>query len=43
MTHHFLDPGTEAELAYRREVLQSLGRSAHTRRGTWLRRRRRAR
>ncbi|SEK47327.1 hypothetical protein SAMN04515665_102246 [Blastococcus sp. DSM 46786] len=37
------NPGLEAELAYRREVLQHLGRSTSTRRGPWLRRPRRSR
>ena len=41
MTLHYPNPGLEAELAYRREVLQALGRG--TRRGPWLRRRRRSR
>jgi hypothetical protein len=29
------NPGLEAELAYRREVLQHLGRGTRTRRGGW--------
>ena len=29
------NPGLEAELAYRREVLQELGRHTRSRRGTW--------
>ncbi|MGY1689135.1 hypothetical protein [Geodermatophilus sp. SYSU D01105] len=33
------NPGLEAELAYRREVLQQIGRRTRTRRGPWLRRR----
>jgi hypothetical protein len=37
------NPGLEAELAYRREVLQGIGRGSRTRRGTWLRRHRRPR
>ena len=28
-------PGLEAELAYRREVLQGIGRHTRARRGTW--------
>ncbi len=34
------NPGLEAELAYRREVLQAIGRGTRrgTRRGPWLRR-----
>jgi hypothetical protein len=30
------NPGLEAELAYRREVLQQLGRNTRTRRGPWF-------
>lgn len=37
------NPGLEAELAYRREVLQGIGHSTGTRRGPWLRRPRRKR
>ena len=33
------NPGLEAELAYRREQLHSLGRSGRTRRNPWLSRR----
>ncbi len=29
------NPGLEAELAYRREVLQALGHGTRTRRGPW--------
>ncbi len=29
------NPGLEAELAYRREVLQALGHNTRGRRGTW--------
>jgi hypothetical protein len=29
------NPGLEAELAYRREVLQALGQRTRTRRGPW--------
>ena len=29
------NPGLEAELAYRREVLQEIGRHTRSRRGTW--------
>lgn len=36
---HYPNPGLEAELAYRREVLQQIGRSAQHRRGPWLRNR----
>jgi hypothetical protein len=35
------NPGLEAELAYRREVLSTLGRDGRTRRNPWLARRRR--
>ena len=35
------NPGLEAELAYRREVLAALGRGTRTRRNPWLSRRRR--
>ncbi|WP_255410925.1 hypothetical protein [Blastococcus sp. TF02A-26] len=35
------NPGLEADLAYRREVLQELGRGSRTRRNPWLTRRRR--
>jgi hypothetical protein len=35
------NPGLEAELAYRRELLSALGRTGPTRRGPWLSRRRR--
>lgn len=43
MSVHYPSPGLEAELAYRREVLQQIGRSTSTRRGPWLRGRRKAR
>jgi hypothetical protein len=33
------NPGLEAELAYRREVLQEIGRGTRTRRGAWFSRR----
>ena len=33
------NPGLEAELAYRRELLQAIGRGTRTRRGTWRSRR----
>ncbi|WP_255418084.1 hypothetical protein [Geodermatophilus sp. TF02-6] len=33
------NPGLEAELAYRREVLRAIGRGTRTRRGPWFRRR----
>ncbi|MCZ2858243.1 hypothetical protein [Blastococcus sp. VKM Ac-2987] len=43
MTLHYPNPGLEAELAYRREVLQSLGRGTRSRPGPWVRLRRRSR
>jgi hypothetical protein len=33
------DPGLEAELAYRRELLQAIGRGTRTRPGPWFSRR----
>ena len=44
MTFHYSSPALDAELAYRREVLQTSGRGtrSHSRRGTWFRSRRRA-
>ena len=39
MSLHYPNPGLEAELAYRREVLKELGRGP---RRPWIRRRRRA-
>ena len=44
MTLHYTSPALDAELAYRREVLQASGRGTRTsRRGSWFRNRRRAR
>jgi hypothetical protein len=43
MTLHYSNPALDAELAYRREVLQAAGRGTRTRRGAWFRNRRRAR
>ena len=37
------NPGLEAELAYRREVLMAAGRGTRIRRGGWFRNRRRPR
>ena len=37
------NPGLDAELAYRREVLMASGRGTRTRRGAWFRNHRRAR
>ena len=44
MTLHYSNPALDAELAYRRAVLTTAGRSTRTRsaRGTWFRSRRRA-
>jgi len=41
---HYSSPALDAELAYRREMLQLAGRGTrtHSRRGSWLRNRRRA-
>jgi hypothetical protein len=44
MTLHYSSPALDAELAYRREVLQAAGhRSTRTRGNGWFRNRRRAR
>jgi hypothetical protein len=45
MTVHYSSPALDAELAYRREVLQGAGRGTrnHSHRGNWFRSRRRAR
>jgi hypothetical protein len=41
MTHYFSNPALDAELAYRREVLQASGRGTRTpRRPRWFRSRR---
>jgi hypothetical protein len=42
MSTSYINPALEAELAYRREVLQAAGRRTASRRGTWRARRRRA-
>ena len=45
MTLHYSSPALDAELAYRREVLQNSGHGTRTRsarRGGWFRSRRRA-
>ena len=42
MTLHYSSPALDAELAYRREMLMTSGRNTRTRRGSWLRNRRRA-
>jgi hypothetical protein len=43
MTLHYSSPALDAELAYRRELLTTIGRGTRTRtrRGTWFRNRRR--
>ena len=43
MSVHYPSPGLEAELAYRREMLMNTGHSTSTRRGPWIRGRRKAR
>ncbi len=43
MTLHYSNPALDAELAYRREMLQASGRGTRTKRSSWLRGRRRAR
>jgi hypothetical protein len=43
MNPYYNNPALDAELAYRREVLQAIGRGTRTRRGGWFRNRRRAR
>jgi hypothetical protein len=42
MTRYFSNPALDAELAYRREVLQASGRGTRSRRSSWLRSRRRS-
>ena len=43
MNTYYPNPGMEAELAYRREVLQTPGRGTRSRRQGWIRSHRRAR
>ncbi|TYP84845.1 hypothetical protein [Blastococcus xanthinilyticus] len=43
MNQHYPNPGMDAELAYRREVLMASGQGTRTRRGPWFSRRRRSR
>ncbi|WP_255600734.1 hypothetical protein [Blastococcus sp. LR1] len=43
MALHYSNPALDAELAYRREQLQQLDRSGRSRRGPWIRLRRRSR
>jgi hypothetical protein len=43
MTLNYANPALDAELTYRREMLQAAGRGTRTRRGAWFRNRRRAR
>jgi hypothetical protein len=38
-TQYFVNPALDAEIAYRREVLQAAGRGTRTRRGGWFRNR----
>jgi hypothetical protein len=38
-SYYFINPALDAELAYRREVLQAAGRGTRTRRASWLRNR----
>jgi hypothetical protein len=42
-TRHFSNPGLDAELAYRREMLLASGRGTRSRRAGWFRSRRTAR
>ncbi|WP_269319878.1 hypothetical protein [Candidatus Blastococcus massiliensis] len=43
MTDYYIDPGLEAELRYRREVLQNIGRRRPSGGPSWWRRRRQIR
>jgi hypothetical protein len=43
MSTYYGNPALDAELAYRREVLQASGRGTRTRRPSWIRSHRRAR
>jgi hypothetical protein len=43
MMLHYSNPALDAELAYRREVLEAAGRGTRIRRGAWFRNRRRPR
>ena len=43
MSLYYSSPALDAELAYRRETLKASGRGTRTRRGSWLRNRKRAR
>jgi hypothetical protein len=43
MSIYYANPALDAELAYRREVLQASGRGTRTRRARWLWSRRNAR
>jgi hypothetical protein len=43
MSLYYSSPALEAELAYRREVLQASGRGTRTRKAGWLRNRKRTR
>ena len=43
MTTYYNNPALDAELAYRRELLEAAGRATRSRRTSWFRGRRRAR
>ena len=43
MSLYYSSPALEAELAYRREVLQASGRGTRNRKSSWLRNRKRTR
>ena len=43
MSPNYANPALDAELAYRRELLQEVMRTSRTRRGAWFRNRRRPR
>jgi hypothetical protein len=43
MSIYYNNPALDAELAYRREVLQASGRGTRSRKGRWLRNRKRTR
>jgi hypothetical protein len=43
MSPNYANPALDAELAYRREVLEAAMKGTHSRRGAWFRNRRRPR
>ena len=43
MSPNYANPALDAELAYRREILQAAMTGTHSRRGAWYRTRRRSR